>query len=242
MAHGAPDDSNVVAVRAQERVDDMAELAVRLGSIASVDRWGRVAYQTNFEKGIGDWQNVDTGSQWGYLSCEGARSGGYCLHLGWDADAESPSKCIWLLLDYPLAGNVGVEAYIHPYFSGGWYALYGELYSGSRLYYYGIRWNGVTETIQVKDETGNYIDVLDVDYTYGFWRTWRCLKVVADTENERYKRGWWGPFSIDLSGISMKSIGSYVEPYSSINIKGQGLEGYPGEYKVDDVILTVYEP
>lgn len=242
MAHGAPDDSNVVSVGPQERVQDMAELAVRLGGIASIDRWGRVAYQDSFENGVGDWQGFGAGSQWAYLSCERARSGGYCAHLGWDADAEYFLKSLNIVLDFPLAGHVGMEAYFHPYMSGGTYSIWAMLYSPTVYVNVGIKWNGVTDTIQVRDETGTYVDVLDVEYTYGFWRCWRCLKMVVDLDDLVYRRAYWGGIEIDPSAVSIGNSPSYLEPFCRIWVGATGLEDYAGECKVDDFIFTIYEP
>lgn len=242
MPHGAPDDSNVVAIGPQYRVDDMAELAVRLGAISSIDRWGRVAYRDSFEHGMGDWQGyLNTDTLKTTLSVERPRSGGYCLDLWWDG-TENTGHSVHILLDYPLAGKVGVEAYFHPYMSSGKYTVYARFYSGGTLYHAAVRWNRLTEQVEVRNESGSYVNVLSVDYTWGFWRTWRSLKIVVDLATAKYVRGFWGSLALDVAGIGIQTSGSYMEPYSYILLSGEGVAGYPGQLKIDDFLMTVYEP
>jgi len=55
MPHGAPDWSNVVKYYQVHRLDDMAELAARLGSVVQYDRRGDVFFMDSFENGKGKW-------------------------------------------------------------------------------------------------------------------------------------------------------------------------------------------
>lgn len=55
MAHGAPDDSDVLKEQDLYRVDDMAELAARLGSIVTYRRSGQVVYLDDFANGLNHW-------------------------------------------------------------------------------------------------------------------------------------------------------------------------------------------
>jgi len=49
---GAPDDSNVLSTSTFYRLDDMAELAVRLGSPVQYLRSGNIVFCTTFEDGF----------------------------------------------------------------------------------------------------------------------------------------------------------------------------------------------
>jgi len=55
MAHGAPDDSNIVKYGLVNRLDDLGELAARLGSPVKYHRRGDVIYIDDFEWGLNGW-------------------------------------------------------------------------------------------------------------------------------------------------------------------------------------------
>jgi len=56
MAHGAPDDSNVVKYGLVNRLDDLGELAARLGSPVKYHRTGDVIYLDDFEYSLNGWE------------------------------------------------------------------------------------------------------------------------------------------------------------------------------------------
>jgi len=60
MAHGAPDDSNVLKEGLVYRLDDLGELAARLGAPVKYHRTGDVIYIDDFEWGLNGWETVGT--------------------------------------------------------------------------------------------------------------------------------------------------------------------------------------
>jgi len=60
MAHGAPDDSNVLKDGLVNRLDDLGELAARLGSPVKYHRTGDVVYIDDFEWGLNGWVSTGT--------------------------------------------------------------------------------------------------------------------------------------------------------------------------------------
>ncbi len=61
MARGLPDAGNVVKGHDLYALQDMAELAVRLGSPMSYDRYGSVLLLEDFERGLNAWSKTILG-------------------------------------------------------------------------------------------------------------------------------------------------------------------------------------
>jgi len=62
MAHGRPDDSNIKSVIPVYVMQDLAELAARLGSTVVLDRRGSVIFMEDFGKGLGGWIRASSAS------------------------------------------------------------------------------------------------------------------------------------------------------------------------------------
>ncbi|GAI60610.1 unnamed protein product, partial [marine sediment metagenome] len=78
MVHGAPDNFEVQQKVTTFRLDDMAELAVRLGAVNSADRLGDVYFFDNFANGLGNWETIPAGTGSGISS-----SGSIFKHKSW---------------------------------------------------------------------------------------------------------------------------------------------------------------
>jgi len=82
MAHGAPDASNVINLGQDYRVDDMAELAARLGSLAHYRRDGDVFFMEDFSEGLRRWHVDSRGADSEVvLQTNAWRVGGVCPRL-----------------------------------------------------------------------------------------------------------------------------------------------------------------
>lgn len=82
MPRGAPDDSDVLKYGSMRRLDDMAELAARLGSLMLYHRFGDVVYMTDFSTGFTDWDSAVEGMGGEeFLSSTYSVSGGVSMQL-----------------------------------------------------------------------------------------------------------------------------------------------------------------
>jgi len=82
MPHGAPDWSNVVKYEKVHRLDDMAELVARLGSLVIYDRRGDLVWCDSFEYGLQAWEKDPQGTGAAALvTCEAFRSRGFCAKM-----------------------------------------------------------------------------------------------------------------------------------------------------------------
>lgn len=82
MARGAPDDSNIVKQGAVYRLDDMAELAARLGSPVTYHRFGDVIFMDQFESGVSGYTVGTTGTGgWVRVTNTYAHTGGLAVAM-----------------------------------------------------------------------------------------------------------------------------------------------------------------
>jgi len=102
MAHGAPDDSDVLQEVDLYRVDDMAELAARLGSIFTYRRSGQVMLLEDFTTGLAKWEADVLGA-----GAEIVLQGDYARSGGVSARFDNPmggATSTYLRAYYPVWG------------------------------------------------------------------------------------------------------------------------------------------
>ena len=109
MPHGQRDWSNIGAEELVFAMDDMAELAARLGSPITFNREGNVLFVSTFEHGVagfgttpgGDDAEIVTSALW-------SRTSGYCCKLV--AGKTTPYYAlIYKTFPYPTLGSYGLE-------------------------------------------------------------------------------------------------------------------------------------
>ena len=89
MAHGHPDYGGAAPLATVYTLQDLAELAARLGSIDVFDRRGNVLLLDDFESGIKKWLFGGTGSYSAGWICDRAEHGGFCLSIQTEGAATS---------------------------------------------------------------------------------------------------------------------------------------------------------
>ena len=203
MPHGAPDDSDVVKAGAAYRLDDMAELAARLGSPVTFNRFGDVVWLDTFEDGLG----------------------------GWYAGATDAASAIYIQGTRTMSGGCAVEmasATIAPDYIGMWkHFAYKE---DTRLGFgctYACDGDGTTVTIRLVyyDGTRVYLGKVEVDHASGevsylnsggvetvvgalgkldiTGYVWYPVKLVIDTATGEFVGFRFGPTNIDMSGLAL---------------------------------------
>jgi len=188
MAHGLPDDSNIVKPGPTVTMTDQAELAVRLGSIVTFDRLGTVVDLETFLHGCSRWE-LDSWGVGGGVTLSNYRSifDGVSLKLTSGTGGIPNAIAVWNLA-YPVLSRLGYEAC---------YALgedRHELRHGIFLYHDGIQtyfilnWDLTTGIITYMDITGFWLPtgivMVPVPGDYLFQR----VKLVVNGVNNEYER------------------------------------------------------
>jgi len=207
MAHGAPDDSNVVKQGDVYRLDDMAELAARLGSPVSYHRFGTVIWTETFEGGLGGVTPVEThpGAKV-YVQSLNWRSEGVAAELHTevaDPEAAGMRKTGGYYRDTTLGFsvefcNAGVGNIIRQYIS---------YYDGSVRRHGAIRITPPSGVIEYQNESLTWVPCMDVGVLDADGLLWYPIKLILDTFNCCYIRFHFGDQVVDLSGIAL-----YQEP------------------------------
>lgn len=241
MPFGAPDFSNIRKSMLLQRLDDMAELAVRTGSPYVFDRLGEIIWYTTFSEPIKSFNiqkpdpsvRVYLNPNYGYLNPP-------------------------VLAIYIPAGTVG-ETYVIknlPFYSFDVFGICGIMYFGAENtrshIAYTIQVDNVKYLIGV--ELWRLEDILIIR-PYGldvitiqvpsFWLysyVPHFVKVVADFKNRRLVRLIFDAITrrIDYSIPSVTV--PYPATYSYVEIAATPSDVASIEYRFDNIILTVNEP
>lgn len=238
MAHGAPDASNVVMIGQDYRLDDMAELGARLGSVMTYRRTGDLFFSEDFSHGMGSWI--------------------------WDA--VPPASFLVLQSDITLSGGVALECTtaavglatteIHRYFplstTGRIGAGFGydagtnkerfEVtlggHDGTNRYYGNIHWNLATHHLQYRPRVGANV-LIDILHPALIERKlFTQFKLVVDFTLLEYVSLAVNEVTYDLSGILLPFAASSSRPSYYVNFTCTGNAGGIYSSYLDNVILT----
>ena len=188
MPHGLPDWWGAAPKSTTYGLQDMAELAVRLGGISSFDRRGDIIFMEDFASGTARVYTSGTGTGYdAYPAIDAPLSGGIHLML---QTGNAAGNQAWLSkeLVYPALGCIGIEcAFVarrdqHYFFL----RLFEYLTSESREYraIYDI----VNGTVKVQHSDGQYHLVGVPGLTYLGYNDYNVMKMVIDILNVKYIR------------------------------------------------------
>ena len=241
MAHGVPDDSDVIKQGDVYRVTDLAELAARLRSMVSYDRYGDVVLLDDFTDGLQMWESSGTGgTNYVRLTSTMYLSGGVAVMLVPGAAAGSFSQ-IAITFSPLLYGPVGVsiafrfypviDALRFEYFS----------YDGIGLYRYVIVYNVREHTLAYLNSDNNYtVFDTDVDLTYSKMMFHR-LKLVVNTLTGTYIRLYINNLTYVFDDVKCYYQGSSEFSNERFIFNVWGYAPYTGYCVIDNLVLTQNE-
>lgn len=241
MAHGAPDDSNVVKRADLFRVDDDAELAARLGSILTYRRSGEVISLEDWSGGYGAWERVTSGTNSSIvLSGDKFQSGGVSLR----GRAGPTTSNYWRISRYlPRLDStvLGFQGALCLTTEPGDIDILLRVDAVTTYTTYLLRYDRSAMRWYYQDATQTWVtftDSMDLDYRGTVFLQWQ---VVVDMEKEEYVR-----LSLNHETWSLVGIPARVAPYVTYNsiqarvqMYGTG-SGYVEAY-LDNVVLTQNE-
>ena len=242
MAHGTPDYAITNAAATIYRMNDLGELAVRLGSPVSYDRRGDVLFWDDFECGLGSWYSFSDGVGGAVaIDTTTPKNGSQCVKLTAGSDA-THSAGIIRGLPYTVLAPFGVEASWAGETALGIIALIGSVYEGALFYQAAVRLDRNTGELQYADATGAWVTLETyVDYL-GFEPVHNTFKVVWDPRDNTYVRVMLNERTIDLRGEGMPSFAAGGAIGIDVEVVNLGTAGANDVFYVDDVIVTQNEP
>lgn len=241
MSHGAPDYSNVSKDGLVYRVDDLGELAVRLGSIVTYERRGEVYWLTNFDNGLGDFESFTSGigsdiklnnvkNEIGPYSIEliGGNQVGYYAQIN-------------KILAVPLSSKVGFQISIEH--SSDSYVTQIDLtiYDGFTLYNGSVWIQPTLQQIQLRNSDGDYFVLASGLSFLPNTQYFMHVKLVIDIETNKYVRLLIDNTEYDISAYSLASGGSSIKKSIQAKVTNFNDTQDPSSIYVDNFIITVNE-
>jgi len=242
MAHGAPDWGIGAPKRTVYALQDVAELAARLGSIVTFDRRGDVIWIDDFEDNINKWalHYTGTGSSIA-LSTDTARNGAQAAKLIY-GDAVGDVARITRYLPLPVLSKIGFEISFTAHATQGIVYLNIRLRTGEEEIEGAVRYRFAEDDYQYYDSTGAWRTFTTYPWIYpqiGLFHTW---KLVIDPIGYRYVRLIVNNVVHDMSALPLRVVDSALSPQLRVRLQYENTATGNVAYYVDDAVVTQNEP
>ena len=242
MTHGGPDYGGNAAKATIHGLQDMAELAARLGSIDTFDRRGDIIFLDDFSGGDIHWVKAGGGAGYSHtLSAEHGRSGPFALDMI-PGPANNRSVYAKLTLALPVLGKLGFES---AFITNGYVKDYDfeiDTYDGVNVYYAAVRYSLTDKALYYYDSAGDWVQFAsDIDL-YSSVYAFHVIKLVADLATGKYVRCILDSGEYDLSAIEMQYFADTTEPQLQVFATFRNSGAYAPEIYFTDVIVTQNEP
>jgi len=238
MAHGAPDDSDVLKEIDQYRVDDMAELAARLGSIFTYRRSGQVMLLEDFSAGLAKWDPDPLGA-----GAEIALQGDYARSAGVSSRHYTPmggATSAYLRGYYPVWGmeRIAIQCEMSIEATAEEIILQIVYEDGAMSHTWALMYNASLNTLSYWG-VGPAYHVIDPELNlYQFAGVFHNLRLVADLGTLLY-----GSLYVDSQEYPMAAIPAYstmsVGPrYLRFTVGSRSALLVDGIVYFDNIVLT----
>jgi hypothetical protein len=241
MPHGLPDWWGAAPKSTTYGLQDMAELAARLGSPVTFDRRGDVVFLTSFENGLAGWSVSGTGTGAYAIPCTTpVRTKGTAIKIA-TGNLASDEGAIVREVPFPTLGKIGLEASFVVYPGIRYAGIEMLFYTGTHLTQFVCLYKHTTGELYIYTDAG-WIRIGTPGIVFENYTHFNTMKLVGDILLGRYERLLWNQHTYILT-----SYGPNVTSEPSIRRLAVGIydiahvDGSP-YIKVCDVILTQNEP
>jgi hypothetical protein len=239
--HGARDWGDRAPIDTVFHVQDLAELAARLGSIDSFDRRGNVIYMDDFE-GIlrNNWSCTEVGGSTISLASDRTCSGNQSVKLY--SPAGGSNYCI--LMKYfplPTKSRIAIEWKMWQVTRVGWFRAYIYTYDGSNLAHCAVQLDPTSGLWQVYNESGGWEVISSMPPEAGNILRWDNYKLVVDYTTDKYVRFIVNGHVADLSSYAQRKHSGYTSQYIDVRFTSWGGSAAEQVRYMEDFILTQNE-
>lgn len=238
MGHGTPDYGVRTPISTVYSLEDMGELAVRLGSVVTHDRRGNVIFLEDFENTLNRWQ-LDGGGEGAakVISTDRARSGASSCKITLGAFAEVEGT-IYHRRPIPGDTGLGVEASI--LFPTGIDKIHLDMVAqaadGQKQAI--LRYDKTNDELEIYTPGAGYVVVATTLKLYPVDYYFHTFKVVADFVNNKYIRAIVDHVEYDLSAYDINATSYEGSPRLTVYIRAYNTDAVNRDVYVDDVIIT----
>lgn len=242
MPRGQPDYGGFQVKTVGATLADMADLAVRLGSIVEYDRRGDIVCIDDFEEPVIRWLDTDDGVQTVRLSSTSFKSGSQALKLHNKAVA---GDGIEIGKSFKKLGSsrLGIEISLSNPPDTSYFDIHLTSYDGATRRLAWVQLNFSTEEIKVRlhGDTWQVIEPNFIVFEENFCFT--PVKLVLDFEAGKYVRLQVGNIEYDISAFTIPWLGSTATPREYVYFAlGNDASATAADIYLDGFILTQNEP
>ena len=242
MAHGTPDWGLTAGMVTTHQLTDLAELAARLESVDRFDRRGDVIAVSSFEDGLAAFGTVISVGGSADLTAALVRSGAFAGRLRHDGSAGA-SAGLFLRTAYPVLSRFGGEISFNVDSTIQDIVFSLSLSDGTTEKFFTLKWVAATETLQVRNAAGAYVDLLTGVDLVGPGAGYQTIKLVADFSSDAWVRVLLNNRSAVPSVGSFAQAAAAIAPYLALALTATGNGGAAaGQVYTDDWIMTQNEP
>lgn len=225
-------------------LSDLADLAVRIGSIVWYDRRGDVVRAEDFEGSTEKWlggSDAMNPNPYSILDDSYCQSGSQAIKIYINGGVGSFRSVSFFTAPYPL-GKWGVEVSIGLTAGDYWIILESIVYDGINKKTATMRLNAEDKLLEYRDSLDAYQTLQSSFQLYDNVLCFNHFKLVADFKNDLYSRIMLNSNEYDLSAYAIKSELSVILPHHLFNIYFWNRSGIARLFWMDDFILTINEP
>ena len=242
MVHGGPDYGIYTPKTTIISIEDLGELAVRLGSIINFDRKGDVLWLDDFEEGITKWAKVLTAGR-GSVEwvATHSRNKGFSALLTTGATDED---VVGIVKYYPVLAfsRIGFEASFTIDANVKFIDFIFYMAFQDDRHYARMRYVRATNTWQYYDWEGEYQDLSPTIQLYERDDFFHTIKFVFDLNTQYYSHCKINDTTFDLSNYKYRRTGGNGSYYSSFYIRVENNAAVEATSYVDSVIVPQNEP
>jgi len=242
MPHGAPDWYKYRRDSATHPVDDLAELAARLGSIHTFDRRGDVVTLETFEQGLGRWTSSLLGDDAAAtVSPTTYRTGGYSAKLI-SGTGEAPTATMAIYHATPVLSPHGFEYSFTVDPDAVSITAYALIFTPTHAIRTRIRYTVATGNLDCLVGLDTWQSVatgLDLDTRTGLFH---ILKWVIDPDTRYYVRCILDAAVYDMATIPCYAPASAIATHILFQVELNGDGTTSATIYLDNVIITQDEP
>ena len=242
MGHGTPDWWGSEPSETTFQVQDVGELAARLGSIDTFDRRGNVVFIDSFESGCAPYL-TDAGRPGSavVLSAITARSGAYSCKMTTGAVANAYAR-VARFQSYPALSKYGLEVAFTSDDNAVDIQISLNIYDGVNVNTFAVKYLPASDKWQYLNAAGGWTDLATGVDLFPHFNHFHVAKLVVDLDLKKYFYFLWDSDEVGMSTIAGHQVASGLSPQIAANIHLHGGAGAAATIYVDDVIITQNEP
>ena len=240
--HGTPPWGNVGPKSTTYGLDDMGELAARLGSPVKWDRRGDLIYACTFESGLGFGSIYGSGDAHAeFLSPRYPREGGVglCLYPG---SGGSGYAAVVFSLPRPPVSKIGVEYSFSVHTDVSTWVINSSWYSGTQLLKAKIQIDHANGDLDYWTAAGAWAEFADDLNLRGGSSPVHTAKLVVDYNAQVYTRFIIDHRSWDLSAYAIRATDSGTSSSFTTDFRVTPVTGALQYHYADNFLFTQNEP